>query len=762
MGKKKKDEINVIKVPPPPIPAGLGYSHVIADMDFETYSPAGFVLDPQTGCYGSLPGADEKGISVVGAAAYTEHPDAEVLSLAYDLKDGLGARHWAPNLPTVVYGISNKLPYDLIQYLKYGGLIEAWNASFEYYVWNNICVPKYDFPPLQFSQMRCAAAKARAFALPGKLEKAGEVLDLKLKKDKEGEKLIKLFCVPHDFTKNPKGRIFMEDDPENAEKFISYNIRDIQAEAEASSLVPDLNDDELEYWQMDQAINQRGVQIDLESVKSCIAIIEQVYKKYDAQLYQLTNGMVPAASQLPKLKAWLLSQGFPFPSLTEKILEEALKSVLPPLIIQVLQIRAIASSASIKKVYSMLNRASKDGRLRDLYIYHSARTGRAAGVGPQPQNLPKAGPTVYYCTCGKCHATHSACPWCGKEIDINTYSEWNSKAAEDALEIISSKRLSLLEYYFDDAFYALSGCLRGLFVAKPGHELICSDYRSIEAVVLAALAGEKWRLDVFNTHGKIYEMAASLVTGMPFEEYLSYYKQHGKHHPSRATVGKLVELAFGFGGGVKAGERFGMDKYYTKEQINDFKFKWRKANPAIVEFWGGQYRRGKREMFGLEGMAINAVLNPGQEFSFRGITYKVYKNILYCKLLSGRYLTYHSPQLHEGMYEGSYQLSYMGWNTNPGNGGINTWMRMYLYGGKHCENIVQATSRDIFMFGIKNLERGGYPVVLHTHDEPVSEIPIGFGSIEEFEKLMTTPPLFAIGWPIKAGDSWRGHRYRKD
>lgn len=753
----------MIKVPPPPIPAGLGYSHVIADMDFETYSPAGFVLDPQTGCYGSLPGADEKGISVVGAAAYTEHPDAEVLSLAYDLKDGLGARHWAPNLPTVVYGISNKLPYDLIQYLKYGGLIEAWNASFEYYVWNNICVPKYDFPPLQFSQMRCAAAKARAFALPGKLEKAGEVLDLKLKKDKEGEKLIKLFCVPHDFTKNPKGRIFMEDDPENAEKFISYNIRDIQTEAEASARIPDLNAEELEFWQIDQAINQRGVQVDIEAIKCCIAIIQQVYTKYDTELRILTGGQVIAASQLPDLKKWLNNQGHPFPSLTEKILEGALKTELPPKVKRALELRYLASSASIKKVYAMLNRASKDGRLRDLYTYHSARTGRAAGFGPQPQNLPKAGPNVYHCTCGKYSVGKWVCPWCSSEDnDISKIKEWNSDAAEDALEIIASKKLSLLEYYFSDAFYTISGCLRGLFIAKHGHELICSDYRSIEAVVLAALAGEKWRLDVFNTHGKIYEMAASLVTGMPFDEYLKYFQEHGKHHPSRSKVGKLVELAFGYGGGVSAGKRFGMDAYFTDEQIDDFKIKWRKANPAIVEFWGGQYRNRRREMFGLEGMAINAVLNPGQEFECRGITYKVHKNILYCKLLSGRYLTYHSPQLHPGKYEGSYQLSYKGWNTNPNNGPINAWLTMYLYGGKHCENLVQAHAREIFMHGIRNLEKNGYPIVLHTHDEPVAEIPIGFGSIEEFERLMTEPPNFAIGWPVKAGDSWRGHRYRKD
>ena len=189
---------------------------------------------------------------------------------------------------------------------------------------------------------------------------------------------------------------------------------------------------------------------------------------------------------------------------------------------------------------------------------------------------------------------------------------------------------------------------------------------------------------------------------------------------------------------------------------------WRRASPAIVEFWGGQSRFGRPEMFGIEGAAVSAVLSPGQTFGCRGIQFEMVGDALYCRLLSGRYLTYHRPRLRpsERRY-GDLTLSYEGWNSNPKNGPMG-WIRMDTYGPKLVENIDQATSRDIQRHSLVQAEKQGYPIVLHVYDENVAEVPEGWGSIEAFEAIMNAMPPWATGWPIRAAGGWRGKRYRKE
>jgi DNA polymerase len=780
------------------LPAGLGVATVLPDIDFETYSEAGQWFDFAAEKWKAPEGAPKgkKGLFVVGAALYALHPTTEVLSLAYNLKNGSGPRRWRPG--------AHGLPFDLIAHVMRGGIVEAWNSAFEWWIWNYVCVPKYGFPPLPVEQTRCAMGKARASSYPGALEMAGRVMRLTTPKDEDGKRLLDKFSVPRNPTKKDKRlRNLPEDSPEDAEKLYQYNDRDIVAEAEASSRCPDLTGEELEFWLADQRINRRGVAVDADSLHACAALVEKCLVRYDSELFQLTGGQVERASQLERLKGWLAGQGVVVGSGPGSMDEDAIDALIAglqphqALAKRALEIRQAVGSASVKKVFAMRNQLSPWGRLHDLFNYHGARTGRPTGEGPQPTNLPKAGPEVVKCACGRHSGAHlPACAWCGLPFPPGKKKcEWGPEAMEDVLHVIKTGDLSLVERVYKDAMLCVSGCLRGLFVAADGCDLIASDFSSIEGVVTACLAGEDWRVEMFATHGKAYELSVSKITGIPFAEIMAHagyesverpewWKHRADktkpHHPMRQTLGKVAELASGFGGWIGAWKNFGADKFMNDDEIKKAILAWREASPAIVEFWGGQERREgwerRPELFGLEGMAVSALLYPGQWFhvmrkdgTHTGVSYYYHsgEDALYCWLPSGRALTYRFPRLtaNTRAFGGQYALSYEGYNTNPKSGPVG-WIRMDTYSGKLCENVVQAVARDIQRYAIINLERAGYPVVLHVYDEDVVEVPQGFGSIEEVERIMGTMPAWATykgkPWPIKAAGGWRGRRYRKE
>lgn len=776
------------------LPAGLGVATVLPDLDFETYSEAGCVFDYATQKWTGPPGATKgkKGLPVVGAACYATHPTTEVLSLAYNLKDGRGPQLWRPGQPA---------PADLIAHVQRGGILEAWNSAFEWWMWNYVCVPKYGWPPLPIEQTRCAMAKARASGYPGALEKAGAVMRLTTPKDDGGRALLNKLSIPRNPTaKDKRLRLTRADAPEDFDALDRYNDRDILAEAEASSRCPDLTGEELEFWLVDQRINRRGVAVDVESLHACAVIVEKCLARYDAELHQLTGGAVERASQLERLKGWLAGQGVFVASGPGAMDEEGIEAILktpnlPAQARRALEIRQMVGSASVKKVFAMRNQVSPWGRLHDLFNYHGARTGRPTGEGPQPTNLPKAGPDVKQCVCGRHSGAHlTACAWCGLPFAPGQKrAEWGPEAMEDVLVVIKTGGLSLVERAFADAMLCVSGCLRGLFWADEGKDLIASDFSSIEGVVTACLAGEDWRVEMFATHGKAYELSVSKIAGIPFAEIMAHagyddverpewWKHRADktkpHHPLRQTLGKVAELSSGFGGWINAWKRFGADAFMTDDEIKTAILKWREASPAIVELWGGQERRAGwerwPELFGLEGMAISAVLTPGQWFhvmrkdgTYSGVSYICHGPALYCWLPSGRALTYHNPVLSANTrgYGGAYSLSFEGYNTNPMQGPVG-WVRIDTYSGKLCENVVQAVARDIQRYAMINLEKAGYPVVLHVYDEDVVEVPKGFGSIEEVERIMGQMPPWATykgkPWPIRAAGGFRGRRYRKE
>ena len=728
------------------IPAGIGYATSMPDFDFESYSEAGLQFVDNK--WKTLDNCAKRGLPAIGAAAYTEHPSTEVLSIGYNLKDGKGKRLWIPGMPP---------PLDLFAHIQAGGLLEAWNSSFEFHMWTNVCFARMGWPELPLAQYRDAMAKSRAHSLPGGLEKAGEILRVKSPKIEDGKRLLKKFSVPRNPTKNdPRTRIKPEEDLVDADKLYEYNLGDIDAESCVSMALPDMSDDELELWLLDQEINTVGVAIDTEALSNCISIVNQAYDKYLAELKGITGGVVNSAGENAKMIGWLGARGIHLPNLqaetVEKTLgEEWINSDLPAK--RVLEIRESLGAASVKKLFSIRARLSKDGRLKDLFAFCGAdRTGRFAGRGPQPQNLPNSGPEVARCLgCGRHYilgVVGPSCPWC-RVTGAGEIVEWNVEAVEDALEVIALKDLATVEHYMGDAVAAVAGCLRGLFCAAPGHDLICSDYSAIEAVVLAALAGEEWRMEVFRTHGMIYEMSAAKITGIPFEQFQKHKAETGDHHPLRKKIGKVAELASGYQGGLGAWIQFGADKHLSEAEIKESIKSWRIESPRIVKFW-----------YGLEEAAILAIQNPGQCFQYGGISYGVKDNVLYCKLLSGRTLSYHKPVLVPTLTPwgaDKLQITYMGREATT-----NAWVRLDTYGGKLCENVVQATARDILTYAMVNEHKAGYKIVLHIHDEIVSEVPKGFGSVEEFEQIMATLPPWAKDWPIKAAGGWRGKRYRKD
>lgn len=744
--------------------AGLGVATVLPDFDFETYSEAGLVFDGEK--WVALPGLgkDNKGLGAVGVRNYVEHPTFEVLSLAWDLKDGKGRRWWRPDwCAGMRVPPHHRLadPRELCHYIAGGGLIEAFNVGFEWVVWNHYCVRAFGWPALQLPQIRCCMAKSRASAYPGKLDDVGSVLRLHELKDKAGHDLIKKLTMPCKPTK--KNGQSLRWTPftatEEFERFYEYNVQDIRTEAEASLRIPDLTPRELEIWRTDFRINMRGMQIDTQAVENCIAIVEQCLLKHNGELRHITNGAVNNSTEVQKMLAWMRSRGVHLYDLDEDAVEEALLRKDYPLDVQrVLRIRQMLAFGSVKKLFAFRSNTTPAGRLYDQYVYHGAHTGL----------------------------------WNGRAVQVaNLYSGIFKKPeeAERALSIIASRCLELVEWEYPgvDALEVVASCLRSLIIAAPGNRLISADFTAIQAVGTSCLFNEQWRIDVFRTHGKIYEMMAAMLTGKTLEYYIEYKKQNGKHHEDRQTYGKIPVLATDFGAWVGGWKRFGAEKFGDDDTIKQIILKTWKTVPNIVEGWGGQTRNkfgrapdGSRapaypELYGLEGAAIAAVKEPGRCFNSRpgarlGVLFQMHEDILYCRPPSGGFIRYHAPRLQKSQRqyaeEWESELSYEGWNSNQTKGKYG-WQRMKLYGGVQTQNVVSHMCREIQADALMALEANGYPIVMHTHDEGVAEVRNGYGSKQHYTQVVRDSlPTWAIcedgqRWPVNVPEAWEAMRYGK-
>jgi DNA polymerase len=740
-------------------------STVLASGDFETYSEAGFYRDIASGKIKGEGGQGKGGLPVVNTPNYVSHPSAEALCFFYDLKDGLGRRGWIQGGPP---------PLDLFEFLARGGLIEAWNVTFELWVWNQVCVRAYGWPPLPLSQCRCVMARARRHSLPGALGNAAKVLGTP-GKDKAGGNLIQKLTRPHTPTKNREAiRWTPETAPQDFMHFYAYCDRDVEAEDHAAAKIPDLTPYELDMWLTDQTINLRGVNVDMAALDACLEIERQTREKYNAELYELTDCNVPTADSLPSLGKWLVEQGVRLPDLQAETITEALeRDDLPPNAYRALQIRDSLGAANVKKLTTLKLQVSSDGRLRNQYTYCGAdRTGRASAGGVQLQNITSKGPKTFDCeSCGRIFGAHhhASCPHCQCFL-TKERPDWTVEAVQEALGAIMTRDLATVEYFFGDPIEVLCGCLRGLFTAAEDKELICVDFSAVEAVVAACLSRCQWRIDVFNTHGKIYEMSAAKISGVPFEEIIGHKERTGQDHKLRKTLGKVAELASGYGGWIGAWCNFGADSFMNEKEMKAAILAWRAESPEIVEMWGGQFRQtgprmsdGHPELYGLEGAAISAILRPGETYSFYDISYFVENDILFCVLPSGRRLTYHRPKLmhKDGRYglPDSYKITFEGHNSNSAKGKVG-WHVLETYGGRLFENVVQATAADLQFEALGRCEKAGYSIVMHTHDEGTAETPKGWGSVEGMTAIMIERPAWAAWWPIR-GDGWVHKRYQK-
>lgn len=878
-----------------------------ATIDFETYSEAGYEWSDALNKWVPPEGGSSanKGLGLVGVVNYTRHPSFEVLCCWYRLPGG-ELTYWAPGMPP---------PADLFAYIAAGGIVEAHNHAFEHRVFQAL-----GWPEVPLAQQRCSMAKSRAWALPGSLDLAAATLGT-TPKNPDGKKGIQLFSAPRQPTKTNQSRRNVPIGEQFQKLIVDYCRDDVVAEESLSAVVPELSPIELEHWQVDQTVNRRGVGVDVPTLLACRQILRDAHRLYGDRCRAITGGISP--SEVSQLIVWAANRGVLLSALDDEAITEALgREGLPDDVRGVLHCRQAVASASVKKVHALLN-AQHDGRLHDLFQFHGARTGRPTGSGAQPTNFPRGSQLVYKCACGKQHHNANACPHCGSPT-TGKPDEWNPEAMEDAIELLQTGSLDLMEHAYGsgNTLTTMAGCLRGMFVAGEGRDLVSSDYTAIEAVVLACLAGEQWRIDLFHNKGKIYEASGAKVGGVSYESLLDYRRETGKHHPLR-QVGKtclgadtLVLTQFGWvriydvrryhklwdgiewvdhagclpqgekqcvsfdgvsmtedhriyvaegvaieernlsggektqayafatfpsvegwpDGGLIGSKRKGVlpGKKATRQQVYDLVnagprrrftirtrkgplivsncelslgyggwiggwlafdksgrqddeikriiLAWREASPAIVEFWGGQVRRDqgwKDELFGVEGAFIRAALLPGVPVHYRGFVFEARKSAFPVRcpaaslaepctvqitLMSGRKLTYHNvllePTPPDRQWAGRYAVSYEGYNTNPKNGGVG-WIRMRTYAGRLVENICQATANDILRYAMANLERAGYPIVLHVYDEIVCEVPKGFGSVEELESIMKTLPRWAAGWPIGADGGWRGRRYRK-
>ncbi len=646
----------------------------------------------------------------VGLHRYARHPDTDVWCMAWAIGDA-EPQIWTPGMP---------LPNEVADHIMAGLPVVAHNAPFELEIWNQIMVPRYGWPVLRPEQTYCTMAKAYAMGLPGALEDAALALGLHVLKDAEGRSLMLRMARPRAIV---NGRPVWWTDPDKIERLHAYCKQDVWVERELDKRLMPLSDRERAVWLLDYKINQRGVQIDVDSAKAAIALAETMKVSYDEQMALATGGRATTCTALAPIKEWLAENGCPQArdSLDKQAIVDLLaRTDIPPQARHVLTLRQEAGRASNAKFKVMAARAGDDGRLRQMYQYHGAATGRWAGRGVQPANLPRDIP--------------------------------EPETVEKILRLVREGRHDAIDAIYGPPLAVVSKCLRSFFVAPPGKLLVHGDWSNVEGRGQAWFAGEQWKLDAFvkadnKTGPGLYELAYSRMFNVPVESV--------KNPSEERQIGKVSELAFGYQGGV--GSFHTMAKAYPEisgkigdRQANEFKEAWRAAHPRIKNTW--------RQ---IENAAINAVRNPGEAYECgypgRVAKYKVVGSFLWCLLPSGRPICYPYPKLLEGEY--GPQLTYM---TQPGQddkrkGKIiadpknsSNWVRIGTYGGSLFNNIVQGFCRDFLAEGMLHLDSKGAAIVLHTYDDLNLEVDAAKapGARDYLEKLMRTPPAWAAGFPL--------------
>lgn len=686
-------------------------------------------------------------LPAANAFIYFDHPDTDLWCAAFSF--GEDPDTWQPG---------DLCPDEVRDHIESGGLVGAWNCAFERLAFEKILGPRYGWPVPKLTQYRCTMVKALAMALPGKLELAAPALGLEITKDAQGGRLMLQMSKPRRPRKGEDPRkLLWWDSPDRIDRLIRYCQQDVRTEMAVDSRVLPLAPAEQALWFLDQQINSRGVYIDADLCNAAKKVVASAETRLDKELAKVTDRAVSGVSNNGQLTTWLRSKGLDIPGVAKDVIEGLLvREDLEPQVRRAVEIRQEGGKTSVAKIDAMLARRQKDGRMRGNLQFHGAATGRWAGRGAQLQNLPRP----------------------STEDDKQPMIE----------AILESRDDRLIEALYGNTLTVVSDCIRGMITAAPGNELFVADFSAIEGRVNAWLAGEQRVLDAFAAYdaGKgpdLYKVTASDIYARPTAEI-------GK--PER-QVGKVGFLALGYGGGpgafAKMAKGYGLDiatahgsviasaseenvekahkgwlergrstgmgevRWKTAELI---KLAWRQRNPAIVQFWRD-----------LEDAAIEAVAEPGRQITAGKtgkITYKRVGSFLFCRLPSGRVLTYPYPKLTPKK---------MPWT--DGNGatvfkdalvykGVNSvtrqWCEQDFYGGLADENVTQAAARDCMANGMLNTEAAGYPCVLTVHDEGLAERRKGEGRLDEFVALLTKPAPWMKGLPLSA-EGYVSERYRK-
>ncbi len=625
-----------------------------------------------------------------GVYAYADSPAFEILLFAYSFDGG--------ETQIIDLAQGEKFPAEVEEAIFDVSVTKtAYNANFE-----RTCLSKYFGRYIPPESWHCSAVQAAMLALPRSLEDVGRVLGLDEQKMKEGKELIRYFCVPCKPTKANGGRMrnLPCHAPEKWELFKTYCKRDVDVEKSIRRKLHNfpIPESEMELYRLDQRINDRGVLVDMKLVRNAVSC-ERLHKEVvTKRAYELTGLENP--NSVAQLKGWLGDMGMEAESLSKKAVAEMIAETDGE-VEELLRLRLMLAKTSVKKYEAIERSACSDGRVHGMLMFYGAnRSGRWSGKNVQLHNLPK-----------------------------NYLPD-----LELARDLVKQGRFEDIELLYDSTPNVLSELIRTAFIPKPGCRFVVADFSAIEARVLAWLSGEQWRLDVFTSHGKIYEASASSMFHVPMEEIT-------KGSPLRQK-GKLAELGLGFGGASGALISMGaLDMGLTEEELPPLVAAWRKANPHITQFW-----------WDVDAAAIKAVTEK-QKTKVGRMIFEYKSGILFITLPSGRKLSYVKPRMAVNRF-GRDGLTYEGISENK------KWSRIETYGPKLVENIVQGTARDLLAEAMLRVEKKGYPIVMHCHDEIIAEVPEGIGSVDEMCEIMAVQPEWAEGLPLRA-DGFECRFYKK-
>lgn len=632
----------------------------------------------------------EADLSKSGVYKYVDAPGFEVLLFGYSADGG----------PVKVISLAEgeELPQKIKEALLDDTVLKfAFNAQFE-----RVCLEKYLGVHLAPDAWRCTMVASLYLGLPSSLAQVGAVLGVEKKKLETGKDLIKFFSVPCKPTKTNGGRTrnLPEHDREKWQQFITYNARDVETEMDimekvARFPVPDFL---WKQYAQDQRINDLGIELDMALVTQAIKCDEESRERYLKRAQELT-GLENPNSPI-QLKEWILSNGVEMETLTKAEVASVMETATGP-VKEVLELRQLLSKSSVKKYVAMETCRCSDGRAHGLLQFYGAnRTGRWAGRLVQVQNLPQN------------HIPDLAV----------------------ARNLIKSGCFEAVELLYDSIPDTLSQLIRTAFVPREGCKFMVADFSAIEARVIAWLAGESWRQEVFRNNGDIYCASASQMFGVPVEK-------HGVNGELRQK-GKIAELALGYGGGVGAMISMGaIDMGLAEEELQPIVDSWRQSNTAIVKLWWDVHR-----------CVIKAVKDK-QPQTYKCLTFEYQSGMLFIGLPSGRRLAYAKPSVYRNDYDRD-EIAYMGVDATK------KWGKIDSYGPKFVENIIQAMSRDILAEAMARMEAAGYDIVMHVHDEAVIEAPRD-AVLEDACQIMSKAPDWTPGLILNAA-GYECEFYQKD